>query len=202
MEWKQSWIDRIVHEQPQGIFPGPPIGVNPQQICNTPKAQTPNGSQFGLHPQSFCYTSSWKSWKKACSQSFVAEQTQFTNGNAWVTMTVFSSTQRFKSDQNIDEAIMQPICNNSRGPITLATYVTSLIYVYLPNEKNQKGMRLLKTPIFVFLFGERYIAVFWRNSTTSICRSGKAVHDCSYRTKMLCIRHFVWRLFQLGDAAD
>jgi hypothetical protein len=33
-----------------GIFREPHWGLNPQQTCSTPKPQTPNGSQFGLHP--------------------------------------------------------------------------------------------------------------------------------------------------------
>lgn len=34
----------------QGFFQDPIGGYTPQQTCSTPNAQTPDGSQFGLHP--------------------------------------------------------------------------------------------------------------------------------------------------------
>jgi hypothetical protein len=43
-------VDRDFFQTPIG-------GLNPQQTCNTPNHRiTRSGSQFGLHPQSFCYT--------------------------------------------------------------------------------------------------------------------------------------------------
>jgi hypothetical protein len=51
-----------------GIFQAPHWGLNPQQTWNIPQTTDPNGSQFGLHPQSFCYTPKLKILEKACLQ--------------------------------------------------------------------------------------------------------------------------------------
>jgi hypothetical protein len=41
--------------QPRDFFRSP-LGVKPPADCNTPKALSALWSQFGPHPQSFCYT--------------------------------------------------------------------------------------------------------------------------------------------------